>query len=73
MDNYDYEQIDKSISKRVDAIYSDPKLHVFVSIHQLDEDEDRRGIRGGKIRGKKTICGYCGGPKKGHAEKTEQL
>jgi len=73
MDEYDCRQTDKQMSKKIAAIYSNPQKHRFVSIFQLDHDEDRRGPRGGKIRGRKTICGHCGGKRKGHADKDEQI
>lgn len=73
MDEYDYRQTDKAMSKKVAEIFGDPKRHVFYSCFEADEAEDYRGIRGGKIRGRKTICFHCGMKKKGHAETTEQL
>ena len=73
MDKYDYRMADKQISKKINLIYSDPKRHRFVSAFQRDEDEDLRGPRDGKIRGRKRICGYCGFKEKAHADKDEQL
>ena len=73
MDAYDFEQIDKAMSKRVDAIYSDPARHVFCSQHQFNLDNDMRGRRGALKKGRKTVCAYCGQKKIGHAEVTEQL
>jgi hypothetical protein len=73
MNRYDYEKIDKEVGQKVDAIYADPARHKFVSAHDLDQDVDRRGPRGGKIRGRKAICGHCGQPSGGHADITEQI
>jgi hypothetical protein len=73
MDAYDFEKIDNSMSKRVDAIYQDPARHKFYSCFEVFENEGRVGPRGGKIRGNKRTCYHCGGKKKGHAEVTEQL
>lgn len=73
MNEYDFRQADKEMSRRVDEIYGDPKRHTFYSCFQADEDIDRVGPRGGKSRGRKTICVHCGTKRKGHAENTEQL
>lgn len=73
MDAYDYAQTDKVMSRKVEAIYSDPKRHAFYSCHDASIAEDWRGPRGGKIRGRKQICFHCGGKETGHAETTESL
>lgn len=73
IDHDRFYETDKAISKRLNAIYSDPTRHKFVSCFEMDEQEDRRGPRGGKIRGRKTICGHCGFPEPGHAFKDEQI
>lgn len=68
-----FEGIDKDISRKVEAIYGDPKRHTFCSVYDADRAEDIRGPRGGKRRGRKTICAHCGHKKDGHAETTEQI
>ncbi len=73
MDRYDCEQIDKEMSRRIDAIYTDPAKHKFYSCFDAYNKEWIVSKRGKKIRGKKTICFYCGKKKKGHAEVTEDL
>ena len=73
MDEYDCYQTDKQMSKKLNAIFTDPKRHAFYACFNANEDEGLTGPRGGKIRGKKRICHYCGLPRKGHAEQTEQL
>jgi len=73
MDAFEYERIDKEISKRIDTIYSNPKRHKFYSEYDYSVDQDMRGSRGGKIRWRKTFCCHCGNKKKGHAEVTEQI
>ena len=73
MDEHNCRQIDKAISNRVNRIYSNPQRHRFYSCFQSDEDGDLIGPRGGKIRGRKTICCHCGQKRKGHANKDEQL
>ena len=73
MDAYDYMQIDKAMSKRLQAIFGDPKRHAFYSCFDADEAEDRRGARGAIKRGPKRLCFHCLTRKNGHAEKTEQL
>ena len=73
MDKYDCEQTDREMSKRVDAVYGDPTRHRFYSEFECINDEDRRGPRGGKARGRKTICAHCGKIAKGHAALTEAL
>lgn len=73
MDSKDFEDTDKAMSKRVDAIYFDPSRHAFLSQFQYDADVDLRGPRGGKIRGVKTLCCHCNRIKAGHADTTEQL
>jgi hypothetical protein len=60
MDAYDYHEIDKAMSRKMDEIFSDPARHAFYSVYDEDEALDRRGPRGGKIRGRKTICAHCG-------------
>jgi hypothetical protein len=71
MDKYDYEQTDKQMSKKINAIYSDPKRHKFVS--QFDMYCHERGPRGGLLRLRKTICGHCGNKKNNHADEDEKL
>jgi len=73
MDEYDYRQADKAMQKKIDAIYGDPARHAFYSCFDHDEAMDTRGPRGGIVRGPKTLCHYCSWPRKGHAEKTEDL
>ena len=65
-DAYDHEQTDKAMSARLRTIFDDPARHHFTSIYDFDTDADLRGLRGGKIRGSKTICAYCGYPRLGH-------
>ncbi len=64
---------DQTMSRRVEVIYTDPKRHSFYSCFEQDEAVDERGPRGGKIRGRKTFCAYCGLKKFGHADVTEAL
>ena len=71
MDKHACEQTDREMSKRVDAVYGDPARHQFYSEFDRNNDEDRRGSRGGKAKGRKTICAYCGTKAKGHAAFTE--
>ena len=71
-DAYDNAQADKQMSQRINKIFKDPNKHQFCSEFELDEYEDRCGIRGGKIRGRKTICTYCGAKKHLHVQVTEQ-
>ena len=66
-------EIDKMISEQLTNIYADPRRHAFYSCFQANEDENLRGIRNGKIRGKRTICSHCGMRKEGHAESDEQI
>ena len=73
MDEHNYRQIDKSISKQIAEIYNDPKRHVFYSQFQAFEDDNLRGIQDGKLRGKKTICFHCGMKREVHVTTTEQL
>jgi hypothetical protein len=71
MDEYDYRIMDKQMSEELNAIFGNPARHKFYSIYEADEAEDRRGPRGGKIRGSKRICFHCGQNRKRHADKTE--
>lgn len=71
--NADYAAADKAIGRKVEAIYSDPARHQFYSVFEEDEAVDRRGPRGGKIRGRKTMCAHCGRGPAAHADKTEAL
>lgn len=73
MDAYDYEQIDKEMSKRLDAIYRDPSRHKFYSCYDEAHANGAVGPRGGRVRARKTICAFCGQKRKGHAQKTENL
>jgi hypothetical protein len=73
MDVYDCGQTDKMMNRRINTIYGDPKRHKFVSTFDVDESQDVRGPRGGKMRGSKKACFYCGEKAKGHAEVTEQI
>lgn len=73
MDEYTYREIDRAMSKRIEAIYSDPKRHAFQSCFDYDESIDCRGRRNGKVRGRKTICAHCGTKKAGHASTDEQI
>jgi len=73
MNAHDYHEIDRFMSKKAEAIYGDPKRHAFYSCHDAYIAENMRGVRGGRIRGKKLRCFHCGRKKKGHAETTEQL
>jgi hypothetical protein len=73
MDTYDYEQIDKTMSKKIDAIYSDPKRHAFYSQWAAMQDGRVTGPRGGLVVGRKRICFHCGKYEQGHSDKTEQL
>jgi hypothetical protein len=67
MDKYDYEQIDREISLRVNEIYNDPARHAF------NPEGDTQGIRGGWRKGRKTFCDHCGRKRKDHAVITEQV
>ena len=67
MDAYDFEQIDKAMSLKINAIYKDPKRHAFVP------EGDRPRPRYGVFKGRKTFCDHCGKKRKGHAETTEQV
>jgi len=69
----DYEAIDKDMSFQIQEIYSDPKRHKFYSQFQAFEDSDLRGIRGGKIIGKKRRCYYCGAGFGWHAIEDEKI
>lgn len=69
----DYGAIDREISQRVNAIYTNPKRHEFRSEFDEWRDQDLRGRRGGRILGRKRVCVHCGGPLKGHAGTTEPL
>ena len=73
MDAYEYEKIDREMSKRIDTIYSDPSRHKFYSEYEHSVNQDMRGPRGGKIRGRKTFCRHCGNKANGHAAVDEQL
>ncbi len=66
MDEYDYHQIDKAMSKKMDSFYGDPHQHKFYSEFDFDEAIDRRGRNGGVMRGKKMKCAHCGYKKKEH-------
>ena len=66
MDAYDCEKIDKAMSRKMDEIFSDPTKHAFYSVFEADLAEDRRGPRGGKVRGRKTICAHCRNPAQKH-------
>lgn len=70
-DKWKYYEIDKAMSEKLEAIFSDPKRHTFQSCHDAQAGE--RGVRGGKIRGLKKKCFHCGNKEKGHAEITENL
>ena len=71
MNAYDCERIDKAMSQRVRAIYSDPARHKFQSeFHAL---ANGYGIRGGVSRTRKSICFHCGQDRPGHAGLTEAL
>lgn len=73
MDEYDYQQIDKQMSEQINAIYSNPARHRFLSCFDAVSIYDITGPRGGKVIGRKLICYHCGQKKKGHAEQDEQL
>lgn len=73
MDAYECEKIDKEMSRKMDAIYTDPNRHRFYSCFDFHAATHSRGPRGGQVRARKTICYYCGLPEKGHAEKDEEL
>lgn len=65
---FEHLEVDKQESKRIEQIYSDPKLHNFISEYTFDECMETRGPRGGKRRGRKRICHYCGKKQAGHAD-----
>lgn len=69
----DFEAIDREMSRRVNAVYGDPKRHKFYSCFQAYQYENFKGPRGGKVRGRKRICFHCGLEEKGHALETEKL
>ena len=73
MDGYDYEQTDREMSKKIEVVYGDPARHQFYSEYNRNTDEERRGPRGGRITGRKSICAHCGKKAKGHAAMTENL
>lgn len=75
MDAYDCMQIDKAMSRRIDAIYGDPARHQFESCFDFHKANSSRGRRGGHVykRARKTVCYWCGQGKPGHADKTEEL
>jgi len=73
MDEYDCAQIDKAMSKKIDAIYRNPAKHKFYSQFEAFKEDYRHGPRGGRIVGKKRICYHCGSKKKYHADITELL
>jgi hypothetical protein len=70
-DEKKYREMDLAIQKRVDAIYSDPKRHAFIS--EFDTLKDSYGPRGGLKKGRKTICYYCGCKSRDHAKVTERI
>ena len=59
-------QTDKAVSQRISKVFTDPKQHKFVSEYDFDEWHDVRGPKGGKYRGRKTICHYCGHKARDH-------
>jgi len=61
-----YLKTDQKESRRIRAIYSNPKAHAFYSEYEEDCFTDRRGPKGGKIRGRKTYCTHCGQKKGKH-------
>jgi hypothetical protein len=69
----DYEATDKAMSLRVNEVFGDPKRHQFYSCRDAFKVDPHFGPRGGRIEGKARICFHCGGKRKGHAEKTEEL
>ena len=69
-----FDDIDKAMSRKVQAIFSDPARHQFISEHdQIKDDPWYLGPRGGKPRGLKRKCFYCGQVQAGHADVTEAL
>jgi len=72
----DCEQIDKRMSREIEAIYSDPARHKFLSCHDyLTSFGITYTVHGrlGKVTASNTVCWYCGKLQPGHAEKDEQL
>lgn len=68
-----YREIDLHMSERVQEVFGDPAKHQFYSCYEGFLAEDRRGPRGGIVKGRKDSCYHCGKPKEGHAETTEAL
>jgi len=66
-----FDDIDRAMSRRVHEVYDNPERHAFYSCYEAMKGE--RGPRGGTVRGRKTLCFYCGQKKEGHAEVTESL
>lgn len=73
MDKADYAAADMAMGRRVEAVFGDPARHQFYSVFEEDEAVDRRGPRGGRIRGRKTMCTHCGRGPAAHTDKTEAL
>ena len=71
MEAYDMLKIDQAMSRRINAIFSDPQRHQFYSCYEHFEGE--RGPRGGIVRGRKRKCYWCGGEPSEHADTTEAL
>lgn len=78
-DAYDFAQIDRAMSRRLDGIYSDPKRHRFSPRWKADVGETTRygNVRNVKGLARNSagsrVCVHCGTAKHGHAKKDDLL
>ena len=73
MDAYDCEQTDKQMGRKVDAIYSDPTRHKFLSCYDAYIIYEKLDPTEVDPLPSPLLCYYCGMLQQGHAERDEQV
>ena len=73
MENNRFLDFDKAVSKQLDEIFLNPENHKFYSCFDYFNECPTFGSRGGRVKGQKSICWYCGQRENGHAEETKEL
>ena len=63
-----YRDLEEKLSCEIDELYRNPKKHQFYSEYDHYLKYPNFGPRGGRLKGRKTICFWCGSKKKEHLE-----